>query len=128
MQCKKDGGLNCVQCKDRSRVTCPIVCRQYTCIAHTSGLQLSGELPPLEVKANLLEKFSEAVGDASSSRQGKRKISRKMKDKILLHLLVLTLILDDFSVDCSVLQQDLKLTTKKSVLYRDTGMYESMQH
>jgi DNA-directed RNA polymerase I subunit RPA49 len=79
------------------------------------GLQLSGELPPADVKANLLEKFSEAVTDASS-KQGKgqrRKISRKMKDKILLHLLVLTLILDDFSVDCSVLQQDLKLTTKK---------------
>ena len=82
---------------------------------YTLGLQLSGELPPADVKANLLEKFSEAVTDASS-KQGKsqrRKITRKMRDKILLHLLVLTLILDDFSVDCSVLQQDLKLTTKK---------------
>ena len=80
-------------------------------IKHMSGLQLSGELPPADVKTNLLEKFSDA-----SSKQGRgqqRKISRKMKDKILLHLLVLTLILDDFSVDCSVLQQDLKLTTKK---------------
>ena len=54
----------------------------------------------------------------ASSKQGKgqrRKITRKMRDKILLHLLVLTLILDDFSVDCSILQQDLKLTTKKLV-------------
>lgn len=36
-----------------------------------------------------------------------------MKDKVLLHLLVLTLILDDFSVNCSTLQQDLKVTTRK---------------
>ena len=83
---------------------------------HNSGLQLSGALPPQDVKQNLLLKFSEALPTAGSVAKGKtqrRKITNKMKDKILLHLLVLTLIVDDFSVDCSDLQKDLKLTTKK---------------
>jgi DNA-directed RNA polymerase I subunit RPA49 len=79
------------------------------------GLQLSGEVPPPDVEKNLLEKFSELLPDAAR-KPGKvpqRRVTSRMKDKILLHLLVLTLILDDFSVECSTLQQDLKVTTKK---------------
>ena len=79
------------------------------------GLELSGELPPPNVKKNLLDKFSELL-PADSQTPGRRvgrRLTNKMKDKILLHLLVLTLILDDFSVNCSSLQQDLKVTTKK---------------
>ena len=37
----------------------------------------------------------------------------RVKDKIRLHLLVLCLIIDDFTVECSVLQRDLKVTTNK---------------
>ena len=79
------------------------------------GLQISGEPPPPDVEEHFLEKFSEKSPDARR-KDGKpvlRRLSYKMKDKVLLHLLVLTLILDDFHVNCSTLQQDLKVTTRK---------------
>ena len=87
----------------------------HATIYTNTGLQLSGEVPPPDVEKNLLEKFSELLPDAAR-KPGKvpqRRVTSRMKDKILLHLLVLTLILDDFSVECSTLQQDLKVTTKK---------------
>ena len=69
------------------------------------------------MERNLLEKFSELLPDTPRKTgkvpQSQRRITSKMKDKILLHLLVLTLVLDDFSVDCTTLQQDLKVTTRK---------------
>jgi DNA-directed RNA polymerase I subunit RPA49 len=88
------------------------------------GLQLSGERPSPDVEKNLLEKFSEPLPDTGRkhSKGPRRTITNKMRDKILLHLLVLTLVLDDYSVDCSVLQQDLKVTTKKLMEnYRSLG-------
>ena len=79
------------------------------------GLRLSGEVPPPDVEKHFLEKFSELSPNTprKAGQLVQRRLSSKMKDKVLLHLLVLTLILDDFSVDCSTLQQDLKVTTKK---------------
>ena len=79
------------------------------------GLHISGELPPPDVKKHFLEKFSERSPDPrrKDGKHVQRRLSNKMKDKVLLHLLVLTLILDDFRVDCSTLQQDLKVTTRK---------------
>ena len=79
---------------------------------YVPGLKFEGASPPPEVLSQLLEKFAE-------SREGPRRtqylLPVRMKDKIRLHLLVLCLILDDFSVECSVLQKDLKITTNKCV-------------
>ena len=102
-----------------------IQCR-LECIGHVNihivcvgtGLKLSGVTPQLDIKKNLLEKFSEISSDPPRRSHGdqiQRRLTNKMRDKILLHLLVLTLIVDDFSVDCSILQCDLKVTTKKLV-------------
>lgn len=62
------------------------------------------------VTENLLGKFTEK---ATASKKPQYSIPVHMKDKIRLHLFVLCLIIDDFSVQCSVLQKDLKLTTNK---------------
>ena len=69
--------------------------------------------PPPDVNKELLCKFTEC--QVGGGRDGKDAfiLSARMKDKIRLHLFVLTLILDDFTVDCVSLQQDLKLTTAK---------------
>ena len=68
------------------------------------------------MKQHLLDRFSEPSGaPRKAGAKVPRRLSSKMKDKILLHLFVLCLILDDFRVDCSALQQDLKLTTRKCV-------------
>lgn len=76
------------------------------------GPQFEGVSPPSEVLEQLLGKFAE-------SREGAKKMTYslpvRMKDKIRLHLLVLCLIIDDFSVEGSVLQKDLKITTNKLV-------------
>ena len=68
------------------------------------------ELPD-NVKVELLEKFTEK----QESKSGKviHSLTARMRDKLRLHLLVLTLILDDFTVDCLSLQQDLKLSCAK---------------
>lgn len=74
------------------------------------GLYLSGILPPAEVMEHLLNNFTEKLTRAKKPQYS---IPARMKDKIRLHLFVLCLIIDDFSVKCSVLQKDLKITTNK---------------
>ncbi len=72
---------------------------------------LTGIPPPTVVRDQLMAKFTERK---EMEEGGVTPIlSRRMKDKILSHLLVLVLFIDDFSVDCSALQEDLKLTTAK---------------
>ena len=77
------------------------------------GLQFEGVSIPMEVKEQLLIKFTERQEGMSKGGKTLHTLSHRMKDKIRLHLCVLTLILDDFTVDCLPLQQDLKLTTTK---------------
>lgn len=76
------------------------------------GPKFVGEEPPPGVKDQLLMKFAERKG-AEEGHQSSYVLSSRMKDKILSHLFVLVLIIDDFVVDCATLQQDLKLTTSK---------------
>ena len=77
------------------------------------GLQFEGVSVPVEVKEQLLVKFTERQEGVAKGGRTLHTLSQRMKDKIRLHLFVLTLILDDFMVDCLPLQQDLKLTTTK---------------
>ena len=60
----------------------------------------------------LLTKFTEKQEGVKKTHYS---LPVRMKDKIRLHLLVLCLFLDDFTVECSVLQKDLKVTTNKYV-------------
>lgn len=60
----------------------------------------------------LLDKFAEDQDGSMKTYS----LPVRMKDKIRLYLLVLCLIIDDFSVEFSVLQKDLKITTNKYVL------------
>lgn len=94
-----------------------LLCSVRCCIRLTfyTGLQISGEVLPPDVEKHFLERFSEISPDAprEDGKPMQRRLSNKMKDKVLLHLLVLTLILDEFHVDCSTLQRDLKVTTRK---------------
>ena len=73
-----------------------------------------GTEPPPGVREPLLMKFAEKK-EGEESRQPSYVLSHRMKDKILSHLFVLVLIIDDFVVDCGTLQKDLKLTTSKLV-------------
>ena len=77
------------------------------------GLQFDGVSVPVDVKEQLLTNFTERQEGMGKAGKTLHTLSRRMKDKIRLHLFVLTLILDDFTVDCRALQQDLKLTTTK---------------
>ena len=77
------------------------------------GLQFEGVSIPEEVKEQLLVKFTERQEGMGKGGKTLHTLSHRMKDKIRLHLFVLTLIVDDFTVDCLSLQQDLKLTTTK---------------
>ena len=74
-----------------------------------------GMEPPLGVKDQLLMKFAERKAAGGESHQPAYVLSNRMKDKILSHLFVLVLVIDDFVVDCATLQLDLKLTTSKLV-------------
>ena len=77
------------------------------------GLQFEGVSVPVEVKEQLLLKFSERQEGMGKHGKTLHTLSQRMKDKIRLHLFVLTLMVDDFMVDCRPLQLDLKLTTTK---------------
>lgn len=74
------------------------------------GLDFGGILPPAEVMEHLVSNFTEKL---VRTKKPQYSIPARLKDKIRLHLFVLCLIIDDFSVQCSVLQQDLKITTNK---------------
>lgn len=78
------------------------------------GLQFEGVVPPAEVLKQLQNKFTER-------QEGTRKthiiLSSRMKDKICLHLLVLCLFIDDFSVDFLSLQRDLNISRTKYVQF-----------
>ena len=65
--------------------------------------------PPTEVQQQLMSRYVEGGGSSG----GTRSFSPRMRDKVLLHLFVLTLFLDDFSISCHSLQRDLKLTSNK---------------
>ncbi len=76
------------------------------------GLKFEGLSPPPEVLNHLCEKYAERRVD------GPKKLPRyslppRMKDKIRLHLLVLCLFLDNFTVEFSVLREDLKISASK---------------
>lgn len=74
--------------------------------------------PPTEVQQQLMSRYVEGGGSSG----GTRSFSPRMRDKVLLHLFVLTLFLDDFSISCHSLQRDLKLTSNKVVdFYRALG-------
>lgn len=77
----------------------------------SSGLQLEGVDVPNNAREEIIENFTER--QLARGKKFVPTISAKMKDKIRLHLLVLTLILDDFTVDCLSLQQDLKLSCSR---------------
>ncbi len=79
----------------------------YTVCACT-GLELKGVELPDNVREELLEKFTER--QQTRGRKFIQSLSARMKDKIRLHLFVLALILDDFTVQCLSLQQDLTLS------------------
>ncbi len=72
---------------------------------------LTGVPPPTLVKDKLLAKFTERREEGGG--RFSSILSRRMKDKILSHLCVLALFIDNFSVDCTTLQQDLRLSTSK---------------
>ena len=78
------------------------------------GLSFAGVDPPQTVKQHLLSAFTEQKMGEGGKAKVTLTLSPRMKDKILSHLLVLALILDDFAVDCSPLQHDLGLTTTRS--------------
>ncbi|XP_002156798.3 DNA-directed RNA polymerase I subunit RPA49 isoform X1 [Hydra vulgaris] len=61
---------------------------------------------PLEVKRYMLDMFT-----ASDGRY--RTIPTKYKDKLLCYILVLSLIIEGFQMDCNLLLKDLKLTVPK---------------
>lgn len=73
------------------------------------GLEFEGFSPPFEITEQLLAKFTEKQG----VKRTQHVLSTRMKDKIRLHLLVLCLLIDDFSVELSTLQKDLKISTNK---------------
>lgn len=77
------------------------------------GLQFEGMSIPVDVKEQLLVKFTERQEGVAKGGKTLHTLSQRMKDKIRLHLFVLVLAIDDFTVDCLSLQQDLKLTTTK---------------
>ena len=79
------------------------------------GLTSTGVNPPQIVKQQLLSTFTEQKLGEGGGGKVTLTLSPRMKDKILSHLLVLALILDDFMVDCSTLQHDLGLTTTRSL-------------
>lgn len=79
------------------------------------GLQFQDTLPPpAKVLEQLQSKFTEKLPAAKKPQLG---LSVRMKDKIRLHLFALCLIIDDFSVQCSTLQQDLRITASKITDY-----------
>lgn len=77
------------------------------------GLKFEGVSLPVDVKEQLLMRFTERQEGMGREGRTLHTLSQRMKDKIRLHLFVLVLMLDDFTVDCLPLQQDLKLTTTK---------------
>ena len=79
------------------------------------GLQFQDTLPPpAKVLEQLQSKFTEKL-PAAGKKKTQLGLSVRMKDKIRLHLFTLCLIIDDFSVQCSTLQQDLRITASKCV-------------
>jgi len=69
-----------------------------------------GVSPPAEVLQHLVAKFTEPRDDP---RKKGVVLSDRIKDKIFLHLLVLCLFVDDFSVEFLTLQRDLKVSKSK---------------
>lgn len=67
--------------------------------------------PPMLVKEQLLLKFVDSQGEWRG--RPVYSLSPRTRDKALSHLFVLALILDDFSLDCTTLQQDLHIPTQK---------------
>jgi len=97
--------------------TCTLhTCTLHTCTLHTytlhtcTGLSFEGVDPPQLVKQQMLSTFAEhkRVRDKVTL-----SLSSRMRDKLLSHLLVLALILSDFTVECATLQHDLGLTATK---------------
>ena len=72
---------------------------------------MDGFTLPVNASEEILDKFTERQDGARP--RTIHSLSNRMKDKIRLHLFVITLILDDFVVDCLPLLQDLRLTTAK---------------
>ena len=75
------------------------------------GVVFNPSVPPPVVMEQLVANFAENTSPNVDTPS--YVISQRMKDKILSHLLVLLLILDDFSVDCTALQKDFELTSSK---------------
>ena len=74
------------------------------------GLKFKGISPPTEVMEYLISKFTERQ---EGSKRVCYSLPVRMKDKIRLHLLVLCLFIDNFTVEFPVLQKDLMITTNK---------------
>ena len=71
---------------------------------------------PLSVQQSLLSKFtefSELGGGGGGGGGSGHVLSRRMKDKILSHLFVLGLMVDQYTLDTSQLQKDLKIPSNK---------------
>lgn len=57
---------------------------------------------PGVIKERLLSVFS-------LEKEGAREVPRRLKDKLVSYILVLALMIDEFSLDCTVIMRDLKL-------------------
>lgn len=74
---------------------------------------MKGLPPPPLIKEQLLAKFAERREDERGTITFG--LPQRMKEKILSHLLVLALVLDDFTVESLPLQKDLRITSNKCV-------------
>jgi len=81
------------------------------CSLLNTGFQLGDIQLPDNASQELLSKFTEK--NVLKSGKVVHTLSTKMKDKIRLHLFVLALMVDDFTVDSLSLQKDLKLSCLK---------------
>jgi len=64
---------------------------------------------PNFVKRILLRDFTSS-DDAGDRQKNRRRISKKSRDKLLCHMIIISLILEEFEVDISLFLQDLKLS------------------
>jgi len=58
---------------------------------------------PSVIKERLLSMFS-------VEKESSRAVSKRLKDKLVSYILVLALMIDEFSLDCSVIMRDLKFS------------------
>ena len=93
----------------------------YSC----EGLKFEGIQPPAEVIQQLQATFTERE---EGTKRTRIILSSRMKDKICLHLLVLCLFIDDFSVEFLHLQRDLKISERKCVQMQHYCHYYSDGH